>query len=159
MVVRRRAFLLITSLLISIVLLLLGMGFLGSQADRYRGVQRAGEIAKARAMAIAGLEDARLKIQNDLRFPPPMAAGQTTFSYGEITTIGDIPQPLAGGYGVSIETAYRNDPNFEVLVITSTGTIGDPNSPLAQYQLKAEMSMKAGPTFCHLTHLEDQTAP
>lgn len=159
MVVRRRAFLLITALLISLVLLLLGMGFLGSQADRYRGVQRSGEIAKARAMAVAGLEDARLKIQNDIRFPPPMAAGQTVFSYGEATTIGDTPEPLPGGYGVVIETAYRNDPNFEVLLITSTGTIGDPNNPLAQYQLKAEMSMRAGPTFCHFTHLEDQTAP
>ena len=159
MVTSRRGFLLITALLISVVLLLLGKGFLGSQADRYRGVKRAGETTQARALAMAGLEDARLKIQNDLRFPPPMAAGQSTFSYGETLQVGDPPQRLDGNYAVVIETAYRNDVNFEVLLITSTGSLGDPNSPTAQYQIKAEMSMKAGPTFCHYTHLEDQTAP
>lgn len=159
MVRRQRAFLLITALLICLILLLLGMGFVGSQSDRYRGMKRAGETAKARGLAVAGLEDARLKIQNDLLFPPPMAVGQTTFSYGESMTIGDPPQSIAGTYALIIETAYRTDPNYEVILITSTGSVGDVNNPVAQYQIKAELSMKAGASYCHYTHWEDQTAP
>ena len=162
--VTRRGFLLITVLLIGIVLLLLGMGFVGSQADRYRGVKHSADTAKARSLAVAGLEDARVKIQNDIRFPPPMAQGQTTFSYGESLDIGAAPQP--GNYAVVIETAYNVDPVPplvppipHVLVITSTGSVGDPNNPTAQYQIKAEMDMSAGPRHCHYSHWEDQTAP
>lgn len=159
MVGQRRAFLLITALLIALVLLLIGIGFLGSQADRYRGMKRAGELTKARAMAMAGLEDARFKIQNDIQFPPPMAAGHTAFSYGETLTIGDTPAPIPGNYAVVIETIYLHDLNFQVLQVTSTGSVGDPNNPTAQYQIKAELDMKPGPTFCHYSHWEDQTAP
>lgn len=158
---RERAFLLITALLVSIILLLLGMGFVGSQADRYRGIKRSADTAKARALCIAGLEDARLKIQNDLRFPPPMAAGQTTFSFGEQLDVGAPPQP--GTYSVVVETAYNVDglpiSPGRVLLITSTGSLGDPNDPVAQYQIKAELDMQPGPNYCHYSHWEDQTAP
>ncbi len=94
-----------------------------------------------------------MAVQNDIRFPPPMAQGQTTFSSLDI---GAPPQ--AGNYAGVIETAYNVDP-YRVLVLTSTGSVGDPNNPLAQYQIKAEMDMSAGPRHCHYTHWEDQTAP
>lgn len=154
--VKRRAFLLLTSLLLGVVLLLLGMGFISSQADRYGGVKRAAETAQARALAIAGLEDARVKIQNDIQFPPPMAAGQTTFSYGEVLDLGD--PPILGHYNVVIETAYNQDPTF-VLLVTSTGSIGDPNAPDAQYRIRAEMDMNPAGRYCHFSHWEDDGAP
>jgi hypothetical protein len=154
--VARRAFVLITALMVGVILLLLGMGFVGSQADRYRGVQRSAESAQARSLAVAGLEDARLKIQNDVLFPPPMAAGQTTFSYGERLDVGS--PPIAGSYSVLIETAYNVDPYY-VLSITSIGSLGDPNQPTAQYRITAEMDMRPGPRYCHYHHWEDETAP
>ena len=53
--VARRAFVLITALMVGVILLLLGMGFVSSQADRYRGSLRSAEAAQARNLAIAGL--------------------------------------------------------------------------------------------------------
>jgi hypothetical protein len=70
---------------------------------------------------------------------------------------------------VIIETAYAADPpaGYNVLLITSTGSVGEPNVPAAQYQIKAEMTWDppdpppaaANPRHCHYTHWQDQTAP
>jgi len=159
---RKRGFLVITALLFGIVLLLLGMGFMGAQADRYRAVLRSAESAQARALCLAGLEDARMKLQNDIVFPPPMGIGQTTYSYSEPMTVGADNVP--GAYSVVVETAYNVDP-YWVVEITSIGSLGPPSTPIAQYQMKAELDMypasqpptpsrRAG----HFHHLEDESS-
>ena len=76
------------------VALVAGMGLMMSQISNYHGVQSAEEAAQALYLARAGLEDARLKLERDLQFPPrgdgnymeDTSAGlqeQTLFTYSE----------------------------------------------------------------------------
>lgn len=159
----RRGFLLITSLLFVIVLLLLGMGFLGSQADRYKAARRAAQSAQARALALAGLEDARAKLENDLNFPPPPSGpDQNEFSYSERL---DFPDGTPGSYSVLINSTWQDEP-YRVLVVTSTGSVGPPDIPLAQYTLRAELDLSEfvrgtsnpNPSFFRYTHIEDKSS-
>ena len=158
---RREGFLVVTALMILIILVLLGMGFLGSQANRYRSVVYSAQAAQARQLAVAGLEDARLKFQNDLDFPPPPAGPeQTTFSFCESVTMGPAGQQIQGNYQVIINTAYASDP-YLVYEVQSVGSIGDPNQPLAQYVLTGEININWGSTFgdyCRYTHISDDSS-
>lgn len=136
---QRRGFLLVTSLFIIIVLLLMGMGFIGSQASRYAAARRSGEAAQARQLALAGLEDARIKLEMDSQFPPQPAVGQPYFSYAESLTLSSSPA-LRGAYTVLIDRSYEKDPN-NVYLITSTGAVGPAEKPIAQYKLIAELDL------------------
>ena len=106
---RKRGFLLITALLIIIILMLIGMGFLGSQAARYRAALRSAESSQARQLALAGLEDARIKMELDENFPPKGALNQDTFSYSEKLTITSTPS-VNGTYTVIINATFATDP-------------------------------------------------
>ncbi len=159
----RRGFLLVVSLLFVIMLLLLGMGFLGSQAARHRASKRSAEMAQARALALAGLEDARAKLENDLRFPPPPSGpSQNEFSYSEKLP---LPDGTDGTYSVLIDRSYEGAP-WEVLEVTSTGSIGPPETPTAQYSFKAELDVATfvrgtanpNPELFNYTHIEDMSS-
>ena len=159
---RRRGFLLITALLAVVVLLLLGFGLLGSQAARFRGTPRAAESAQARALAMAGLEDARAKLENDVSFPPaPAGEGQDVFSYSERM---DLPGTL-GSYTVILDRSHEGPP-YQVLHITAIGSLGRPDLPTAQHTLKAELDLSPvvrgtsnpNPRFFRFTHLEDESS-
>jgi Tfp pilus assembly protein PilX len=163
-VTKRSGFLLISTLLILTVLLVAGFGLLTSQEARYAAVGRSAEIAQARAMAMAGLEDCRLKIQNDASFPPEMGPGQTVFSYKESMPIPTVPPTLAN-YQVLVDTSHAIPP-YLVLVVTSIGSLGPDNRPTAQYSLKAEVdisefirgSSTPNPKYCKYTHIEDESS-
>lgn len=157
-----RGFLLITALLSVVVLLLLGFGLLGSQAARFRGVTRAAESAQARALAMAGLEDARTKLENDVSFPPaPAGVGQNVFSYSERM---DLPGTM-GSYTVIIDRSYEGLP-YQVLHITAIGSLGRLDIPTAQHTLKAELDLSPtvrgtsnpNPRFFRFTHVQDESA-
>jgi Tfp pilus assembly protein PilX len=158
---RQSGFLVVTALMILIVLVLLGMGFLGSQANRYRSVISAAQAAQARQLAMAGLEDARIKMQNDLDFPPPPAGpDQTSFSYCENMTLGPVGQQLQGNYQVIINTAYATDP-YWVFEVQSVGSLGDPLAPSAQYVLTGEIDVdpsRVGVDYCRFTHISDDSS-
>jgi hypothetical protein len=149
------------------MLLLLGMGFMGSQSNRYRSVVQSGQSAQARQVAMAGIEDARFKLQNDASFPPPPAVtNQTCFTYNEqLTLAAGTPDAQPGSYQVLLETLYWSYPlgptgvDYHVYQITSIGTIGDPATPLAQYKLQAEVDMDSSRQYCHFTHFVDEGAP
>lgn len=159
---KRRGFLLITALLSVVVLLLLGFGLVGSQAARFRGVTRAAESAQARALALAGLEDARAKLENDVSFPPaPAGAGQNIFSYSERM---DLPG-TAGSYTVIIDRTHEGLP-FQVLHITAIGSLGRFDIPTAQHTLRAELDLSLtvrgtstdNPRFFRYTHIQDESS-
>ena len=167
---KAHGFLVVTSLMLCVVLLLLGMGFMESQASRYRSVVYAGQGSQARALAWAGLEDARLKMQNDVSFPPQYTGSydplsgysfatqdQSVFSYMENVTLSSNVQ---GSYSVVINTTYGVDP-FDVYEVDSVGILGDPNQPTALYHLQGEVDMSEDPArkFCRYTHVQDFSCP
>lgn len=132
---RRRGFVLIAALLVTLILVVAGMAYLGSRVSQYRGAAKGLEGAQARALARAGLEDARVKLEKDYRFPPPSAQDQTVFTYSEDVTDGAT---VVGHYTVSVNTTYENGP-YTVIRITSVGVVGSRANPSAQATIHADL--------------------
>ncbi|MFN8608412.1 MAG: hypothetical protein U0931_12820 [Vulcanimicrobiota bacterium] len=142
----RRGFVLIFSLLLLLLLALGGMILLGQRAAQYRASVLASKTAVARALAQAGLEDARVKLEKDLNFPPPGDQNQVVFSYDEPVT--DLDGKLVGYYFVTVDSRHRtplqppapNEPS--IVVVTAMGRAGqDPKEPEAVYALSMEVEV------------------
>ena len=99
-----RAFLLITVLLLCVILLTMGLAFLGSRNSLYSATLQAGLAAQARALARSGLEDARVKLNKDLKFPVEGGTGQNFYVYTEEAFDGG-PNPI-GSYRVEVDSTY-----------------------------------------------------
>lgn len=126
---------LVTALLLCTVVLLLGMGFLGSRAGQYHSTVQAALAARARAVARAGLEDARAKLQRDIHFPPRPSQAQPVYSYTEDFFDLSTPPQYVGTYDVQVDSSH-DIPNVRVLVVTSRGQVrgaghGPTSPPLA----------------------------
>lgn len=162
---KKRGFLLITALLVCVILLLIGMGMLGSESSRYAAIRNSAFSSQARQLAVAGLEDARAKLEMDYAFPPEPGPGQQAFSYSERL---DISADLTGVYSVTIERTHAKDA-AEVLLITSVGSLGPIAKPIAQYKLRAEFDLsQSRPNagngiqknrYYRYTHIEDEEMP
>jgi len=74
---------LISTLLISALLVVLGMAYLGKRADQLKANFRVQESCRALEMARAGLESVRVKLDKDPEFPPVSQLGRPVFSYSE----------------------------------------------------------------------------
>lgn len=173
---RQRGILLVTALMVCIVLLLIGMGLLGSQASRYEAARQSTYISQARQLALAGLEDARMKLEMDINFPPPPGPQQELFSYSELL-VNDPDPNRWGTYTVVVDMTYANDIPYpppttvtgHYIAVTSVGTVGPTIKPIAQYRLRAEIDNQesgrppvAGLTtnrFFRYTHIEDEEMP
>lgn len=136
---KRRGSMLVVALLLSLLFLVLGMGFLTQRVTQYRGAFRVAEATQALACARAGLEDVRTKLNLDFAFPPPAADDQPIFSYTELLTDLGSTTPV-GSYTVTVDSTYRTAP-FGVLRITVVGSAGDPQQPLARRKLYAELDV------------------
>lgn len=171
----RRGILLITALMICIILLLIGMGMLGSQASRYEAARQTTYISQARQLALAGLEDARVKLEMDVNFPPPRGPNQELFSYSE-RLVDDTDARRWGTYTVLVDMTYATDILFpptatgRYIAVTSVGTVGPTTKPIAQYRLRAEIDNQFTPLrpavaglttarFFRYTHIEDEEMP
>ncbi len=132
---RRPGFIMIAALLITVILVVAGMAYLGSRVAQYRGAAKGLEAAQARALARAGIEDARVKLEKDYRFPPQSAYDQPVFTYSEDVRDGGT---VIGSYTVSIDEMHRSSPFF-VLRITSVGVVGNRTSPSAQATIRADL--------------------
>lgn len=172
----RRGILLVTALMVCVVLLLVGMGLLGSQASRYEAARQSTNISQARQLALAGLEDARIKLEMDINFPPPPGPQQDLFSYSETLVTAADPNRW-GTYTVVVDMTYANDIPYppplvttgHYIAVTSVGTVGPTVKPIAQYRLRAEIDNQssgrppvAGLTtdrFFRYTHIEDEEMP
>lgn len=148
----RRGFLLISALLITVILLTLGLSFLGKRSVQYRRVAALEASTQARELAESGLEDALLKLRRDIDFPP-VRLDQTVFTYTEDV---DFDATRLGGYQVSIDATYRQFP-FRVLIIRSTGMAGsDPNQPTARRTVQAEFDIDpTRATYYQLINYQD----
>ena len=136
----RRGFMLILALFLLIAVVLTAMAFVGTRGLRYQEATRAVSHRKALALARAGIEDARVKLEKDSAFPPPGGLEQKIFTYQEEVT--DLAKPdKVGSYMVAVDTTWCKDP-YGVIVITSTGSTGDPDFPEATAVVRAELDVK-----------------
>lgn len=121
------------------------------QAGKLSAAQARANSAQAKALARAGLEDARIKLGKDVLFPPPHDE-QEFFSYSEdvLTTAGDF----LGTYTVIIDLRYEvpqrdlPPPNEDIIVyegvyiVTATGKVGErAQVPVAERTLYGELDI------------------
>lgn len=116
---KRRGYLMPMALMILTVLTLAGLGFMGAQSRNYQASIRGIAVEQARALAQAGIEDARVKLTKDLEFPPVGDEGQQLFSYQEtLTGLNDGPE--IGTFNVTIDSRYAGEPYY-IVVVKSVG--------------------------------------
>ncbi|MGE0492070.1 MAG: hypothetical protein AB7S38_22845 [Vulcanimicrobiota bacterium] len=161
---KKKGFMLVMCLLILAVVLVAGLGLLGSQAAKYRSSQRVVQASQAKALALAGMEDARVKLAKDVRFPPKRNKdkNQFIFSYAE-----DLRDPNATppadqlGYTVFVdyqlerEVFVQGDDNpvrYGLYRITTIGLVGPRGDPYASRVMYAEFDIVAG----HFVRFEDR---
>ena len=131
-------FVLILVLLLGVVLVILGLAFLGTRSLQYIGAVRSGDAAQARALAEAGMEDARVKLDKDPDFPPAAGDEQPEFAWSEELLDAD-GQPV-GYYEVEVRSTHAVYP-YSVLEITSVGRVGPRASPVSQHAIVAELDI------------------
>jgi hypothetical protein len=112
---QERGFMLIISLLLGILLLVLTLALMARDAQRQGQVHQFGRSTQALELAEAGLEDARVKLDKDLRLPLRGDAVQTLINYTE--TLPDQPQ---ASYTVTIDWS-QSAPPIEQIKVTSRG--------------------------------------
>ena len=138
MVRGRRGITLVTSLLFLALLMVMGLAFLSKRVGQYRGALAVRSAAQARAIALAGLEDARVKLDKDFAFPPPAGIDQLSFTYTE--SMRDIAGAEVGSYTVTVDRSLSKWP-YALVRLTSVGTLGPVDDPLARRRLYAEIDI------------------
>lgn len=134
---KRKGFALVLSLLISTLLLVLGMAFMTKQSYRYRLARLSAEAMAAKALAYAGLENSRVKLQHDMLFPPPDERYHDEYSYREVVCdLGSNNE--VGSFDVTVDRRWM-DPPYEVIIVTSEG---HPHQSVARYRIRAELDVK-----------------
>lgn len=136
----RRGSLLIMVLLLLGILFALGLGFLSSRVSRYRASASSRAAVQAEALAYAGLEDARVKLNRDHSFPPAGAEEQPSFTFSE--ELADFDGQPAGYYLVTVDVLYGGSP-YHLVRVTSTGAVGPRDRPLARRTFQTEWSAQA----------------
>lgn len=150
-----RGFSLIVVLLLLAILLVLGIGFLGRGLGRYRTAQETAGASQARALAMAGIEQTRVKLDKDFDYPPQSAIDQQVFSYSE--EVRDVDGNVVGSYLVTLDWRYAEEP-FLLLIVRSQGRVGPPDAP-PEYRrtLVAEIDLaETSSTFFDIINLIDE---
>ncbi|MBI3929354.1 MAG: hypothetical protein HY319_27655 [Armatimonadetes bacterium] len=153
---RRRGFMMVLCLLMLTLLLVAGMALHGSQAAKYRGAVSAVGGVQAKAAALSGMDDARLKLAKDVRFPPKKGKekGQIKFAYSEnLRNPATTPEPEQVGYTVVVDYSdevevvvppFDQPVRYGIYKITSIGLVGPRDRPIAQRILYAEWDIERG---------------
>ncbi len=141
-------------LLVLVILLILGMAFLTQQTHLRGAARLAQSSVAARAIAEAGLEDARGKLEKDVDFPPPSDPTQQIFTFSEILT--DHDNDPVGQYTVTID--HSKTERNKVITVTSVGSLAD--DPRIQRTLYGEIDISGdiltNPKFFRFVHFEDR---
>ena len=149
---QRRGFVLITALLLAVIMLVTGLGIMSAQASRYAASAVIAEGLQARNAALSGLEDVRVKLAKDVKFPPRKSKkrGQTKFAYSEDLFVDPV-QPVS--YSVVVDFEYEREVNvpsrfgpyrWGVYRITVSGYVGPRSEPIAQALIYAEYDIGTG---------------
>lgn len=167
---RRLGSSLIATLFLVLFLFILGLGFLGRRAPLYDSAVYGVLEARALAIAQAGIEDARVKLNHDHDFPPPGDEEQEVFSYRE--TLLDVDGAAIGHFDVAVDTSRRAAP-VSLIWVTSSGVAQQPGRPRVQARkvLRAEFEVSLllrgsdfgdqipNPNYLRLLNLEEVGSP
>ena len=160
---RQGGFVLVLTLFLALILLSLGMGLLSQRIGQKQASYSSAVAAQALELAESGLEDARVKLTKDLRFPPSRSYNTDfglpgdqfplgeppIFSYSEYLYDVDNAAVPVGRYTVSLDLSH-NAPPYNVIQVSSQGDVfsvappQDPNATdglvtLAQRRITAEL--------------------
>ncbi|MBS2039701.1 hypothetical protein JST97_32245 [bacterium] len=130
---KRRASALLSALLIAVLLFVSGLALVFQMRADFQQRFQASRWAQARALAEAGLEDFRCKLERDPHFPPLQDIEQTVFEFEERVN----PQ---GGYQVRSDVSLRKDP-WNLILVRSTGYLGDMRRPILLVRLDGEFDV------------------
>ena len=130
---KRRASALLAVLFISVLIFVAGVGLIFQFRSDYQQRFQASRWAQARALAEAGLEDFRAKLERDQNFPPLQDVEQTVFEYSEAVA----PQ---GGYSVRSDVSLRNPP-WQLILVTSRGYLGTAVQPSLLVTIEGEFDV------------------
>ena len=133
---KRRGSSIVAALLLGLLLLVLGLALMTRQIAFYRSATQAELRTRTRALALAGLEDFRLKLERDSNFPPQPDPSQTQFSYTEVLRDGGN---VVGTYTVRIDSTLAGNP-WLLLQVHSTGRVGSADNG-NQYSVNAEFDL------------------
>lgn len=155
----RRGFLLVASLMISMLFLVTGLGLLSAQVSRYASAARVAESLQAKNAALSGLEDVRVKLNKDVKFPPRKSVDKDQYKFAYSENI-EVP---AGSPAVSYTVVVDYELEYEAQVprqvgdslgfgpqrwgcyrITVTGFYGPRAEPIAQSNFYAEYDISTG---------------
>ena len=135
----RGGFLLITTLMVAILIFLVCGAMVHRRSRQYEAANNQVAGAQALALAEAGLEDARVKLNKDADFPPFGSEDQLIYSYIEPVFDLDGTTPL-GSYEVIVDMR-RREPPFQIVRLTSVGTCGQTANPLATSTVTVELDI------------------
>lgn len=163
---RASGFMLVAALLITGLFLATGLGIMSAQASRYEASAKLADTLQAKNAALAGLDDVRVKLSKDVRFPPRKAKGrgQQRFAYSETLAEADpatgqpeLSYAVTVDYGYEEEVQIRTRPlpfRWGLYRLTVSGYVGPRAEPIAQSMLYAEYHIGTG----SLIRFEDRSS-
>ncbi|MEW6284264.1 MAG: hypothetical protein AB1758_36960 [Candidatus Eremiobacterota bacterium] len=156
---RRRGGAIVFVLLMTTLFFLLAIAMTSQSQSALKASQGSARAAEARALAWAGLADARGKLARDLRFPP-WAEDQRVFTYTEDVADVDSTE-IVGSYNVTVDLSWARDPYF-VIRLRSEGVLGQRTQPVARRVLVADLDMSdptGNPALFQLLRYQDLGVP
>ena len=137
-----RGFLLPAVLLLGTLMLIMGMALMTSKTYQQRQLSESALGLQALELARAGLEDGRVKLLKDPKFPPPSIHGQNRFCYSQ--ALDSSQGKRIGLFQVELDWSYDQSP-YDVLKLRSTGWLGaSPEQAQAQRTVEAAFRMETG---------------
>lgn len=138
--IRRRAFLIVFALLLTVFIAVIALALLGLRKGGYASSTAVVNSLQARSLARSGVADIWIKLSKDPLFPGGAGDDQLRFSFRE--EVRDTNDNYIGSYRVILD---RTDHlTHEVFRIESTGIAGALTDESSQYTIYAELSTVAG---------------
>lgn len=146
-------FLLVAALMLTTLFLVTGLGLLSAQASRYASAARIAEGIQAKNAALSGMEDVRVKLAKDVKFPPRKSKERNQFKFAYSENLPTPPGAPPISYSVVVDYELEHEvqvPNrFEpyrwgVYRINVSGFYGPRAEPIAQSALYAEYDISTG---------------
>lgn len=150
---KRRGFLLVFSLLLTVFIAIIALGLMGAKQGNYATSKAVLDAVQARALARSGLDDIWVKLGKDPSFPSGIGDEQKVFSYSE--EMLDSDSNPVGSYRVTVDKTFLD--THEIIVIESTGTAGADIASSTRFTIYAELDVRPG-TFAFKVR-EEGSAP
>lgn len=138
---RPRAVALLGVLLTLTLLLVLSLGYLSEQLQRYQGTNQLRLQMQAQELAEMGWHETRIKLLKDSLFPPPGDPEQTSFTFSE--TVLDNSGQRQGYYHVTFDRSHVDQE--KLLICTIEGEVCPEQLSLARAHLKVEWDLARPP--------------